>query len=438
MSLLDRLHARLERQPPTRHWRVGFSGGLDSTVLLHLCARLRARGLLTDLQAVHVHHGLQAAADAWVAHCTRVCQGLGIPLAVLHVRTDGAASLERAAREARYIAFARVLPEDGCLVLGQHRDDQLETLLQRLVRGAGVKGLAGMPESRSLAAGRLWRPLLDEPRAALLAYAEAEGLDWIEDPSNADTGLDRNYLRHAVLPRLRQRWPGVDQVMARSARHLAEADELLGELASLDLQQARLVAQPFPWIPLPSLALAPLQRLSEARQRNALRAWLDALTRPPDSAHWAGWQAVREAGTASDPVWRLEGGSVRRGVGRIWWVPDAWQVMPSPQPVAARVSTLELRGNGRLIFTGQAVEAGWRIGYRQGGERLVVAGRGSRDLKRLLNEREVPPFLRGRLPLLWRGDELLAVANLPGLSALPGGGRLEWQPADGMGGFELG
>lgn len=438
MSLLDRLRARLERQPPTRHWRVGFSGGLDSTVLLHLLAQLREQGLLADLQAVHVHHGLQAAADAWVSHCTRVCQALAIPLDILHVHIDGAASLERAAREARYAAFARVLPREGCLLLGQHRDDQLETLLQRLVRGAGVKGLAGMPETRSLAAGRLWRPLLDEPRRALLAYAEAEGLDWIEDPSNADTRLDRNYLRHQVLPRLRDRWPGVDQVMARSARHLAEADELLGELASLDLQQARRAEQPFPWIPLPSLALAPLQSLSEARQRNALRVWLDSFTRQPDSAHWAGWQALREAGEVGDPVWRLEGGSLRRGAGRIWWVPAAWQVAPSPQVVNEQEATLELQGNGRLRFSVPVVASGWRIGYRQGGERLVVPGRGSRDLKRLLNEQGVPPFLRGRLPLLWRGDELLAVANLPGLDGLPGGGRLEWQPADGMGGFELG
>lgn len=438
MSLLNRLRARLERQPPTRHWRVGFSGGLDSTVLLHLLAQLREQGLLADLQAVHVHHGLQATADAWVSHCARVCQGLAIPLDILHVHIDGAASLERAAREARYAAFVRVLPREGCLVLGQHRDDQLETLLQRLVRGAGVKGLAGMPETRSLAAGRLWRPLLDEPRCALLAYAEAEGLDWIEDPSNADIRLDRNYLRHQVLPRLRDRWPGVDQVMARSARHLAEADELLGELASQDLQQARRAEQPFPWIPLPSLALAPLQSLSEARQRNALRVWLDSFTRQPDSAHWAGWQTLREAGEAGDPVWRLEGGSLRRGAGRIWWVPAAWQVAPSPRAINGQETTLELQGNGRLRFSVPVVASGWRIGYRQGGERLVVPGRGSRDLKRLLNEQGVPPFLRGRLPLLWRGDELLAVANLPGLDGLPGGGRLEWQPADGMGGFELG
>ncbi|MDR6235788.1 tRNA lysidine(34) synthetase TilS [Pseudomonas oryzihabitans] len=438
MGLLDRLHARLERQPPTRHWRVGFSGGLDSTVLLHLFAQLRDSGLVRGLSAVHVHHGLQSAADAWVSHCAEVCKALQVPLDTLHVRTDGAASLERAAREARYAAFARVLPTDGCLVLGQHRDDQLETLLLRLVRGAGVKGLAGMPGARSFAAGRLWRPLLDEPRAALLAYAEDAGLAWIEDPSNTDTHLDRNYLRHEVLPRLRSRWPGVAQVMARSAAHLAEADELLGELAALDLQQAQAGEPPFAWLPLPSLALAPLQALSEARQRNALRAWLASLTRQPDSAHWAGWQALRDSGEASDPLWQLEGGSVRRGAGRIWWVPARWSVEPLPLVVTAQANTLELSGNGRLIFAGEGAAPDWSVAYRRGGERFVVPGRGTRDLKRLLNERKVPPFLRGRLPLLWRGDELLAVANLPGLDGLPGGGRLEWLPTDGMGGFELG
>ncbi len=171
-----------------------------------------------------------------------------------------------------------------------------------------------------------------------------------------------------------------------------------------------------------SLALAPLQTLSEARQRNALRVWLDSFTRQPDSAHWAGWQALREAGEAGDPVWRLEGGSLRRGAGRIWWVPAAWQVTPSPQVIKGRKPP-GTPGNGSpAIQAYRSVVSGWRIGYRQGGERLVVPGRGSRDLKRLLNEQGVPPFLRGRLPLLWRGDELLAVANLPGLDGLPGGG----------------
>jgi len=437
MSLLDRLHARLARQPATRHWRVGFSGGLDSTVLLHLFARLREQGLSGELQAVHVHHGLQPQADAWVEHCGRVCAALDVPLATRHVRIDKMASLERAAREARYAAFAEVLPVGGCLLLGQHRDDQLETLLQRLVRGAGVKGLAGMPETRPLAVGRLWRPLLDEPRAVLLAYAEAEGLDWIEDPSNADTQLDRNYLRHEVLPRLRNRWPGVDRVMARSARHLAEADELLGELAQLDLRQAQIGERAFAWVPLPSLALTPLQGLSEARQRNLLRTWLAPLTRQPDSAHWVGWQALRDGNEASDPCWRLEGGEVRRGAGRIWWVPDTWQAGLRPLAIGTRETTLDLAGNGQLRFVGEDAQPGWRIAYRQGGEQLVVPGRGHRDLKRLLNERGVPTFLRGRLPLLWRGDELLAVANLAGLDGLPGGGRLAWQPADGVAGFEL-
>ncbi|KUM43882.1 tRNA lysidine(34) synthetase TilS [Pseudomonas sp. EpS/L25] len=437
MGLLDRLHARLERQPPTCHWRVGFSGGLDSTVLLHLFARLREQGLAGEVQAVHVHHGLQPAADAWVEHCGRVCAALDVPLVTRHVRTDKMASLERAAREARYAAFAEVLPIGGCLLLGQHRDDQLETLLQRLVRGAGVKGLAGMPETRPLARGRLWRPLLDEPRAALLAYAEAEGLHWIEDPSNADTQLDRNYLRHEIMPRLRNRWPGVDRVMARSARHLAEAEELLGELARLDLRQAQTGQRAFAWVPLPSLMLAPLQALSDARQRNLLRTWLAPLARQPDSAHWVGWQALREGGEASDPCWRLEGGAVRRGAGQLWWVPDAWQAELRPLAIGTRQTTLDLAGNGRLRFVGVDAQPGWRIAYRQGGEQLVVPGRGHRDLKRLLNERGVPTFLRGRLPLLWQGDELLAVANLPGLNGLPGGGRLEWQPADGVAGFEL-
>lgn len=237
-------------------WHIAFSGGLDSTVLLHLLANLANTDTLPPLGAVHVHHGLQTAADAWPAHCQSICDNLGVPLRVMRVQVQPGASLERAARDARYQAFIEVTGAGQVLLTGQHRDDQAETLLFRLLRGAGVRGLSAMPAQRPLAAGYLVRPLLEVSRAELEAYAEEYQLEWIEDPSNADSRFSRNYLRHRVLPTLTERWPQAVSSLARTAEHLSEAQGLLGELAVMDLQAAD---QPsaFPWLRLPSLTLAP-------------------------------------------------------------------------------------------------------------------------------------------------------------------------------------
>ncbi len=410
-------------------WRIALSGGLDSTVLLHLLVALSRRQALPPLSAIHIHHGLQAAAAAWPEHCRQQCARLGVPLQVEHVQVDSGASLERAAREARYAAFARQLGEGELLLTGQHRDDQAETLLLRLLRGAGVRGLASMPLQRPLGRGLLLRPLLPVPRAALDAYAREQALEWVEDPSNGDSRLARNFLRREVLPGLASHWPQAASNLARSAGHLREAQELLAELAQQDLAAAD-TGNPFPWLGLQSLALAPLLGLSDARQRNALRHWLAPLTALPDSEHWAGWRDLRDAGGDANPLWRLAGGELRRADGRLWWLAGDWlqspsQVLPWPDPTGV----LALAGNGHLRIMGSAPPGALQVRYRRGGEVLAVPGRGHRDLKRLLNERGIPPFVRGRLPLLCRGDELLAVANLPGLDGAQWGDwRLQWQP----------
>ncbi|MGH8353576.1 MAG: tRNA lysidine(34) synthetase TilS, partial [Pseudomonas sp.] len=255
------------------------------------------------------------------------------------------------------------------------------------------------------------------------------GLSWVEDPSNADTRHSRNYLRHRVVPQLTARWPQAVANMARSAEHLGEAQGLLDELAALDLGAAR-TPSAFPWLRLPSLGLAPLLGLSTARQRNALRHWLAPLTPLPDSDHWAGWETLRDAAVAALPIWRLAQGELQRADGRLWWLADDWLQVPTrPLPWADSRQPLSLPGNGRLQVQGEGPAGELRVGYRQGGEVLAVPGRGHRDLKRLLNEAGLPAFARGRLPLLYRGDELLAVANLPGLNG-PANGRwrLIWQP----------
>ncbi|WP_353188762.1 tRNA lysidine(34) synthetase TilS [Pseudomonas sp.] len=410
-------------------WHIAFSGGLDSTVLLHLLATLAKTDTLPPLGAIHVHHGLQAAADAWPAHCRAVCDALGVPLQVIRVQVQPGASLERAARDARYQAFAEVIGAGELLITGQHREDQAETLLFRLLRGAGVRGLAAMPVQRPLAGGYLARPLLDVSRAELEAYAEEHQLEWIEDPSNADSRFSRNYLRHRVLPTLTERWPQAVSSLARTAEHLSEAQGLLDELAVMDLQAAD-QPSPFPWLRLPSLTLAPLRELSDARQRNALRHWLTPLTRLPDSDHWAGWHSLRDAKADAQPLWHLADGELHRCGQRIWWLTstgsefsDATVSWPDPQ------KPLELPGNGQLILSGEAPDGPLQVRYRQGGEIIEVPGRGRRDLKRLLNESGLPGFVRGRLPLLYQGEQLLGLPSLAGLWPAPSHDwQLHWMP----------
>lgn len=415
------------RKAPT--WHIAFSGGLDSTVLLHLLATLAKIEKLPPLSALHIHHGLQAAADAWPDHCQTVCDALGVSLRIIHVQVQPGASLERAAREARYQAFAEATGAGEVLVTAQHRDDQAETLLFRLLRGAGVRGLAAMPAQRPMGAGFLVRPLLNVSRADLEAYAREQQLSWIEDPSNADPRFSRNYLRHHVFAQLTERWPKAVSTMARSAEHLSEAHGLLEELAQMDLLAAS-QASAFPWLALPSLHLEPLCALSEARQRNALRHWLAPLTRLPDSEHWAGWQALRDAKEDAQPLWCLADGQLHRCAGHIWWLPASWsEFSGAPVSWPHPENPLQLPGNGQLHFSGSAPEGTLSIRYRQGGEIIELPGRGRRDLKRLLNESAVPGFIRGRLPLLYQGQQLLAVANLPGLSAgRHNGWQLHWMP----------
>ncbi|WAC44947.1 tRNA lysidine(34) synthetase TilS [Pseudomonas sp. SL4(2022)] len=429
MSLSARLLHSLAPWRGAPAWRIALSGGLDSTVLLHLLASLAQREALPPLSAIHIHHGLQAVADAWPAHCRELCAALSVPLQVVPVQVQPGASLERAARDARYAAFVACLAVGEVVLTAQHRDDQAETLLFRLLRGAGVQGLAGMPASRALGAGYLLRPLLDCSRAELLAYAQAHGLVWVDDPSNTDERFSRNYLRRQVLPRLSQRWPQAHNALARSAAHLREAQQLLDELAEQDVHAA-MVPGEFAWLPLPCLHLPTLRELSDARQRNALRYWLRPLTAMPDTEHWAGWQALRDAALDATPVWQLASGEVRRSHACLWWLAGDWlRSPPSPDIAVADNRRLVLPGNGVAHIQGCLPAGNWQLGYRRAGEQIMLSGRGHRDLKRLFNERRVPAFVRDRLPLLRLDNQVVAIANLPGLQGgTDDGWQLHWQP----------
>lgn len=251
---------------------MAFSGGVDSVVLLHALASI-AGDFSLQISAVHVHHGLSPHADDWRDFCGQICESFGLPLTVIPVEVDrqSGVGLEGAARSARYAAFERV--HAPFLALAHHLDDQAETVLHQMLRGTGLKGLAGMGETRALKPGTtLIRPLLGVPRQAIDDYAHAHGLRWVEDESNADTAYTRNHLRHAVLPVLEQRFPHVRESLARVGRHAAEADEMLEALAKIDLA----------WDGTQAFASA-LDRLPMARQINALYYWLRWVDAPQPS-----------------------------------------------------------------------------------------------------------------------------------------------------------
>ncbi len=237
-DLITRLTRSLQPwQKKVTAWHVAYSGGMDSHVLLHSLAGLRDRLKLAPLNAIHINHGLSEQAGNWAHHCQSICEQLAIPLQIINVDAQPVSgqSPEEAAREARYSALAGALPDNSCLLTAHHRRDQAETLMLQLLRGGGVQGTAAMPPWCEFAQGILLRPLLDCSHEQLLVYAAAHQLDWVDDDSNTDTRFDRNYLRHQVMPDLRQRWPAVDAILARVARRHAETSELLNDLAATDL-----------------------------------------------------------------------------------------------------------------------------------------------------------------------------------------------------------
>lgn len=421
-SLIARL-PDLDR--PARFW-VAYSGGLDSHVLLAALSRLLARTPnRVSLHALHVNHGISPRAPQWQVHCREQCLALAVDFHARRVSLPDrpGESLETRARQARYQAFEAVLEDGDVLLQAHHQDDQVETILYRLCRGSGPKGLAGIPAERRLGRGRVVRPLLDFPRSELEDYARGQGLVWIEDESNTDPRFDRNYLRLELLPRIEARWPAFRDNWRRSARLCGEAAGLLECLAEQDLAAA---ATERPNV----LLAAPLAALDPPRLRNLLRHWFARLGEqagfpPPD---WRGLDRivaeVLPAAPDAVPLVSWSGGGrraeLRRFAGRLYALlplesqtPGRVLEWPSPAPLALGpgLGTLRLVPVDAEGFSLE--EAGpLEVRFREGGERAQVPGRPRRALKKILQESGVPPWLRDRLPLVHARGELLAVADL--------------------------
>lgn len=304
----------LNRQLLTsRQILVAFSGGLDSTVLLHQLVQWRTENPGVTLRAIHVHHGLSANADAWVTHCENVCQQWQVPLVVERVQlAQEGLGIEAQARQARYQAFARTLLPGEVLVTAQHLDDQCETFLLALKRGSGPAGLSAMAEVSEFAGTRLIRPLLARTRGELEQWALAHGLRWIEDESNQDDSYDRNFLRLRVVPLLQQRWPHFAEATARSAALCAEQESLLDELLADDLAHCQTSQG--------TLQIAPMLAMSDARRAAIIRRWLAGQNAPMPSrdALVRIWQEVALARKMPPPVYawaRLKSAAISRNCG---------------------------------------------------------------------------------------------------------------------------
>ncbi|NNM60449.1 MAG: tRNA lysidine(34) synthetase TilS [Legionellales bacterium] len=388
---------------------VALSGGLDSCVLLDA---LRVAMPNAPFYALHVHHGLSPFADDWVNHCEQLAQSLSVPLQVLRVNAKPAPgeSPEAAARHARYEAFRMALPANSVLITAHHANDQAETLLLQLLRGAGVRGLSAMPVLAQFQNGWLARPFLSISRLQLEEYAELYQLSWINDESNLDSEIDRNYLRHQIVPLLTERWKGTVACLSRTANHCAEAEMLLSELAELDLSQVQSDSV--------AMNVLKLTQLSLPRIKNVLRYWIHRHGFLPPSTIKLQTiiDTVIYAAHDKKPCVTWEGAELRRFRDNLYvmkplppldpnWSCD-WD-LKADLLLPASLGLLRV-ADYRDIANGQSLT----VRFRRGGEVLYLgAERGHHTLKKLFQEWNIPPWLRSRTPLIFRGGELLRVVS---------------------------
>ena len=407
-----------QRATGANQYCVGFSGGLDSTVLLHAMKALSVEDG-GNLRAIHINHGLSADSQQWSDWCAAICDGLQIDFQVtrVHLAPRPRQSMEAEARRQRYQAMAESLLPDEGLVLAHHLGDQAETVLLQLLRGAGPRGLAAMPWLSPLGRGWKLRPMLGLTRKQILQWAEDRKLSWVDDPSNQDEAMDRNFIRSRLMPLLENRWPGGSKALNRTARLCAETSDLLDELAGED---ARKLADGR------RIQISGLQALGPARARNLLRFAIrsQGLPVPPERQLRSGLSDLLQAGPDRQPDVSWAGGGLSRYRGWIYILPRGRHEYDCEAPeqtwfppgaiqlgcVAGTLRGIEASGAG---LSAAVAQGGLRVGFRQGGERIRPAGHAhSRKLKQLFQEAGVVPWMRRTTPLLWSGEELAAVGDL--------------------------
>jgi len=441
-TVTEALRETLDSLPAALQLKIGYSGGRDSHVLLHALHGLTVGDPQRVLSAIHVHHGVQPEADAWEAHCEQACADLDVPLEVVRVSVPEASKSgpEAAARQSRYQAFEARLGDGEVLCLAHHRDDQAETFLLQLLRGAGPEGLSAMPARAVLGKGSVVRPLLEVAPAAIRDYADAFRLCWIDDPSNDDRRFNRNYLRHEVMPLLLARWPAATRTIARAAANQAAIARAAHFIGGEALRGAGDVTE--------SLPCEAIARLDPDAAQLAVRAWLKQRGYSPPSKTRLNriLHEVVAARPDAEPLVAWSGAEVRRYRGALYVMPPllkpdadavhSWALSGVPldmvhgtlsaQPCVGKGLRAALCGDRRL-----------EVRFRRGGERCRPAGEAhSSSLKACFQRRGVPPWERNRLPLIFLDTELAAVADrwlCEGFEAREGepGWAIHWTPAGG-------
>ena len=407
-----------ERLPEPANLKVAYSGGVDSHVLLHALSELRVETGWT-ISALHVDHGLESDSNEWAHHCLQVCRGLDVPCTVERVQVGGIdeEGREGAARRTRYARLASHVGAGDVLLTAHHLDDQAETVLLQLMRGSGVRGLAAMPEVTVFSGGTLMRPLLRFARVQLVVYARVHELQWIEDSSNRDLRYARNFIRHQLLPVLAQRWPQANSMIARCSRHAAEATTLLDVVAVHDLASCQGADER-------ELRGCSRLRLPRERRRNALRFWIRQHEFPVPSTLLLQRldDVVALARQAQPAVLAWPGAEVRRyrntlSIMQPLAVPD-----PNLETSWDPAVPLDVPGTGYRLRAVVAVGTGLcrerigsaplRVRLRRGGEACRLPGRRHHHkLKKLFQEAGIAPWERQRLPLIFVGEALAAVAD---------------------------
>ncbi len=413
---------------------LAFSGGLDSTVLLHHFMLWRQQFPELQLRAIHIHHGLSPHADEWVSHCQKVCAQWQIPLQVVRVQVvNEGEGLEAQARKARYQAFAAALIPGEVLATAQHLDDQCETFLLALKRGSGPAGLSAMPEKLPFAGTQHIRPLLNQTRESLQQWALHHRLSWIEDESNNDARFDRNFLRLTVLPLLNARWPHFADAVARSAALCGEQEQLLDELLAEELATAMTDEG--------ALRIDALHGVSDIRRRALLRRWLAqrGAVMPSRAMLDRLWQEVALAREDATPNLRLGEFAVRRYQSCLWWTRAidsqretqlCWPAPFNPLSLPAGLGELLLVAGGEIRAPGANERV--TVRFQAPGMVHIVGRNGGRKLKKLWQELGVAPWLRDTTPLLFYGETLIAAAGVfvtqdGRKSAEQTGVQLEWR-----------
>lgn len=392
---------------------LALSGGVDSMTLLWVMSGLKNLFAI-DLRVVHVNHGISPYAMQWAAHCQRAANETSTAYVEHNISLDlsAGASLEDIARQSRYAFFAELMGDDDLLLTAHHQDDQAETVLLQLLRGAGPKGLSSMPVMKPFAKGFHGRPFLQVPRSVIKQYAESEGIQWIHDESNDDLSLSRNFLRHEIMPRLTSRWPSASSTLARSAMHCAEQQKLLDEFALYRYDEVQ-GAHPG------TISVRKLLHFNPETRRLLIRSWINRFHFPlPNTKKM---QTILDTVllAAWDKTPCVQWGSIILRRHR----DDLYLLSDSPAFDASRTytwnfsDTLSVCGWGKL-FVRPVMGRGFSsvisevtVRYRQGGEKIDIPLRGRRTLKNLFQEWQLPPWERDRVPLIYVGNELAAIAG---------------------------